>query len=88
MLGRFGNLDDYRTTIKLLFVECFDSLFGSLFCGEGNEAIASRAVATLDDLSREAEGDRNGASGGAGEFSNESLELNRAFEDPCAFAIG
>jgi hypothetical protein len=41
LIGRFGDLDDHLTTIKLRSVKLFDDFFCRLGAGEGNESIAS-----------------------------------------------
>jgi len=55
LIGRFGNLDDYRATIELLLVKSVDGLLGGLCCGKSDESVTRRAGAPKDDLGRKAE---------------------------------
>ena len=50
LVGRFGNLNDYRTTVEIGLVKLIDGLLDGLCVGQSDEAIARRAGAAHDDL--------------------------------------
>ena len=54
LFGRLCDLDNDATAVELLLVQELCSLFGSLEGVEGDEAVTSRALAAVDDLSGKA----------------------------------
>ena len=52
LIGRFGNLDNYLTTVEVRLVEGLDSFLCGLCGSQSDETIASGAGATEDDVGR------------------------------------